>query len=214
MGFLFMARIIVYIDGSNFYHLSKLNFNKFVVDFSILINLIKKSDEEIIKIKYFNSPLNKQEEPLKYSEQMKFFDKLKKTPLMELDLGKLVKRPINKINVFCPNCGLKKIDNLSCPSCKREISIDSVYKASEKGVDVKIALGILVDALNDEYDSAFLISGDSDFIPAIDFVQSKLNKKVIYCRFPKPKTRELMNVCSETRIITQDIITNSRPEKR
>lgn len=208
-----VKKIIVYVDGSNFYHLSKLNFQSTRVDFSLLTDLLKKKDEEIIEIKYFNSPLNKQEEPEEYSKQMKFFEKLKKTPKLKLMLGRLVKRPINKINIICEKCGLKQVEEFYCPSCKKKISIKNTFKATEKGVDVKIALDLIIDALNNKYDSAFLISGDADFVPALQYIQKSLKKEVVYCRFPNPKTNELIQTAFEVRIITKEIINKSKPIK-
>ena len=42
--------------------------------------------------------------------------------------------------------------------------------AKEKMTDVKIATQIIIDAYNDEYDMAMLISGDSDLVPPINSV--------------------------------------------
>lgn len=41
----------------------------------------------------------------------------------------------------------------------------------EKGIDVLVALGMVLGAVRDEYDVAVLVSGDTDLVPAIDEVR-------------------------------------------
>jgi len=52
----------------------------------------------------------------------------------------------------------------------------------EKGVDVKIAVDLLVSAYEDHYDTAILLSSDTDLIPAIRQVRA-LGKAVEYIGF-------------------------------
>ena len=53
----------------------------------------------------------------------------------------------------------------------------------EKGIDVKLATDLVVGAVDDRYDTAIIISSDSDLIPAIDWVRKKRRKKVEYIGF-------------------------------
>jgi len=73
-------------------------------------------------------------------------------------------------------------------------------------VDVHLAISLLLDALADKYDVAFLFSGDADFCPSIKYIVKNLNKEVIFCHFPTPKTNELIQCCSESRLITKKMI--------
>lgn len=203
-------RIIAYFDGSNFYHLCKINFKLTTIDLEKIARQMLKQNEELLKIKYFNSPVNHQEEPEKYSKQQRFFDKVKQNPLLELNLGRLVKRPLNKITIKCDNCGLINIESLECPKCKKKILVNEVYKSTEKGLDVQIAIKLILDAINDNFDSALLFSGDADFAPAIEHIIKKIGKKVIFCSFPKPRTNELIGVCSETRFIKRSDVESSK----
>ena len=52
----------------------------------------------------------------------------------------------------------------------------------EKGVDVLMAVDLLVGAYENTYDTAILISSDTDLIPAIDKVRS-MKKKIEYIGF-------------------------------
>ncbi|MGH9185657.1 MAG: NYN domain-containing protein, partial [Acidimicrobiales bacterium] len=44
------------------------------------------------------------------------------------------------------------------------------YEAREKGIDVLIALHMVMGAVRDDYDVAVLASGDSDLVPAVEMV--------------------------------------------
>ncbi|PIU03213.1 MAG: hypothetical protein COT55_00065 [Candidatus Diapherotrites archaeon CG09_land_8_20_14_0_10_32_12] len=54
-GLIFMPkRIIVFIDGSNFYHSLKLSFKRTNLDLSNFINFLVK-DDNLISIKYYSA---------------------------------------------------------------------------------------------------------------------------------------------------------------
>lgn len=55
-------------------------------------------------------------------------------------------------------------------------------KIREKGTDVKIAVDLVVGAFENIYDTAILISSDTDLIPAIDYVNFR-KKKIEYVGF-------------------------------
>jgi len=58
-------------------------------------------------------------------------------------------------------------------------------KYREKGVDVKLATDLIVGAIDNQYDTALVVSSDTDLIPAIDWVRSR-GKKVEYVGFSIP----------------------------
>jgi len=159
-----LKRVIIFIDGSNFYYALKRSFFKTNIDFEKFCNFLC-SDNALITIKYYNSPLNRIDDPEEYKKQQKFFNYLLKVPLMDVYFGRLEKRPDGK--------------------------------KAEKGVDVKLAVDLVVNAYKDNYDIAILVSNDADFIPAINEVLA-LNKKVYYVGFPKMKSYHLNKVCSKT----------------
>jgi uncharacterized LabA/DUF88 family protein len=66
--------------------------------------------------------------------------------------------------------------------CKRCGHIWASY--NEKMTDVKIATQILVDAYQNKYDMAMLISGDSDLVPPISAVHQNFNNKRVFVAFP------------------------------
>lgn len=61
-------------------------------------------------------------------------------------------------------------------------SNDKKPKYREKGVDVSLAVDMVVTACDNRADTVFLVVSDSDYQPAVAEVQSR-NKKVIYVGF-------------------------------
>lgn len=55
--------------------------------------------------------------------------------------------------------------------------------APEKMLDTFIATDLVGDATFDAYDIALLVSEDSDFVPAVEFVQGMRNKQVVHIGF-------------------------------
>lgn len=62
----------------------------------------------------------------------------------------------------------------------RIMPIEGVYK--EKGTDVKIAVDLVIGAVDNHYDTAILISSDTDLIPAIRYIKYR-KKKLEYVGF-------------------------------
>jgi uncharacterized LabA/DUF88 family protein len=54
----------------------------------------------------------------------------------------------------------------------------------EKMTDVNIATQIMIDAFQDKYDMAMLISGDSDLVPPIRTIHELFNNKRVFVAFP------------------------------
>lgn len=77
----------------------------------------------------------------------------------------------------------------------------------EKGVDVLLAIDLVIGALRDEFESAVLISSDSDLIAAVEFVRS-LGKQVIYVAFDGRRTIGLSKKASKTVIWSKESLTS------
>ena len=80
---------------------------------------------------------------------------------------------------------------------------DGVYH--EKGVDVKLAVDLLVGAYDDLYDSAILISSDTDLIPAIQKVKH-LGKHVEYIGFAHQPSFGMQRFASLSRLLIKEDI--------
>jgi uncharacterized LabA/DUF88 family protein len=73
----------------------------------------------------------------------------------------------------------------------------------EKGVDVKIAVDMLVGAYENLYDVAILVSSDTDLIPVIQKVK-QLGKEVEYIGFSHKPSYGLIKNANETRLLTKN----------
>jgi len=172
-----MKKILVQIDGSNFYnkvkeilpkvHLTPFNYKDFAK------SVLKGQSSSIV---YYVGEIrrthdNKKSELL-YSSQQSLFLNLRKQKII-IKLGYL---------------------------------LFSSGKFHEKGVDVQIAVDIVRGAIKNEYDICYLISSDTDLLPAIKTAR-KENKKIIYVGFEKALSKALMKNCSSYIILKKKDLT-------
>lgn len=78
---------------------------------------------------------------------------------------------------------------------------DGVYH--EKGVDVQLAVDILVGAYEDTYDTAIVISSDTDLIPAIEKVK-KLGKEIEYIGFSHQPSFAMERFATLSRLLIKE----------
>lgn len=71
----------------------------------------------------------------------------------------------------------------------------------EKGVDVNIAVDILVAAYENLCDRIILVSSDTDLLPAIKKAREK-GKKIEYVGFAHQRSYALINLCSKYKLLT------------
>src|SRR3989344_7412516 len=85
-----MERIIIYIDGSNFYFSIKKKFNCKIDVEKFCKKLI--GENNLVKINYYIAPIDQFNNPEMYAEQQRFFSKLKKIKKLNIIFGRLEKR--------------------------------------------------------------------------------------------------------------------------
>jgi uncharacterized LabA/DUF88 family protein len=73
----------------------------------------------------------------------------------------------------------------------------------EKGVDVQIAVDILIGAYENLYDTAILVSSDTDLIPALAKARS-MKKKIEYIGFSHKPSYGLITHSDIRRLLTKD----------
>ncbi len=76
----------------------------------------------------------------------------------------------------------------------------------EKGVDVEIAVDLVTGAYEDLYDTAILISSDTDLLPAIKIARGK-GKKVEYVGFSDRPSFGLQRNCDSSRLLVKSELT-------
>lgn len=182
-----MSKIIIFIDGSNFYHRLKFLTKNFK-DTSLLDFDYKNFSEwlcgenELTQIRYYIGAVkrknNDKSEDL-YRNQQKLFRKLQNFNI-EIIQGHLIQHP------------------------------DKTYH--EKGVDVRLAVDMIKLARNNEYDKALLLSSDTDLVPAVEEVLS-LNKRVKYICSSDNQSFGLTKICKDYLVLREDDIYNFLPKK-
>lgn len=79
-------------------------------------------------------------------------------------------------------------------------------KYHEKGVDVLLALDLALGAVDNKYDTALLVSSDTDLLPAIKETE-KRGKKVEYIGFLHRPSIAMVSNCKTSRLINKADLT-------
>lgn len=198
-----MERISIYIDGGNFYHLviKKLGIEETDFDFDALANLLV--DGRVVGEnckRFYKGSIREKEGDLRskelMSKQTRLFTFLKKGG-WDIKTSKLRTR-IEELVIDTRVIEYQKLKKLGIEKIQTE-------RMREKGIDVKIATDLLVGAFDDKYDTAIVVSSDSDLVPAIDWIRNRMKKKVEYIGFsipdadhPEKSTRPLTMMFSKT----------------
>jgi uncharacterized LabA/DUF88 family protein len=157
-------RAIVFIDGNNWYHNVQSVVDKpRTVDFRKLSNQIAKHfNINIVEIRYYNS-------------------------IPDIELGEEV---YYKHMMFL--AGLKQ-KNIKVSTAKlKKMRVNGKSLRVEKGIDVLIAVDMIRKTLlENECDCCALISGDSDFVPAMRLIK-KSGKEVLTTSVLRGYARELL----------------------
>lgn len=192
----------LFIDSSNTYH--RLKENNLYKTFSykwLCEELSKKFN--IGRVFLYDAIKNYNLEPKQFSEQQKFHEKLKKEipnlTIRQRKLKYLTKD--DKIEKAKKDCGF-------CTKCIRKTE-DFLRKAGlrklskEKGIDVLLVADMIKYAFQDKYETALLLTGDADFIPAVELAQS-FKKEVINIHCYAGSSGDLRNSCDSHTLITSD----------
>ena len=86
-------------------------------------------------------------------------------------------------------------------------------KFHEKGVDVQIAVDIARGSIKNEFSKFYLISSDTDLLPAIQTAKDE-GKEVIYVGFENFISRALQKNCSSYLILKKEQILKFAKVKR
>lgn len=186
--------VLVFIDGNNWHHNSKSVINPNDIDFDKLVKFICNHFDFIFKkpIRYYNSIPDISDGELMYYKHMEFLTSLKKqgieviTRKLQKSSTKEIKQEkegmINSLDL-CANC--KPLVKQNCDECVGNV------KKKEKGIDIKIAVDMIKKCLiENECDCCILISGDADFIPAMQVIKDA-KKEVVTSSVLAGYSREL-----------------------
>ncbi len=151
-------RVMVFIDGANLYSCIRKAFGRTDFDVGKIGNKLV-SGRELVRIYYYNAPIDPVEDPGGSRDQQKFFAALGWIPYLEKRMGKLLPRETRH----------------RCPNCNR----DNTYRTHvQKGVDTRICIDIVTLAVRETYDVGIVVSGDSDLTEAVHFVKEFPRKRI------------------------------------
>jgi uncharacterized LabA/DUF88 family protein len=173
----------VYIDGFNLYFGIRWEamkqgtpdaphprwYSYLWLDLDKMCRLMLTDRQELVSIKYFTAPIIGGKK--KQQRQNAYLDAIRTLPKTQVILGRF--EPEKKECVKC------KYPNLH---------------PQEKKTDVNIATNLICDALADVYDTAILVTADSDLVPAIQAVKKlKPDKRIVVAFPPNRYSKELQD---------------------
>lgn len=156
-----IERVIAYVDGFNLYFgLKEAGWRRYYwVDIKKLVTRLLKENQQLIVTKYFTARISGP--PDKQKRQSIFLEALSTLTDFKIYYGHYLSSTIT-----CNKCGRNWLD------------------FEEKMTDVNIATEMLTDAFEDKFDTAILISADSDLVPPIRTIKRIYPQKRIVVFFP------------------------------
>jgi len=181
-------RTNVYIDGFNLYYGCLKGTPYKWLDLAAFCQAsFPPPRNHINRIRYFTAHVNaRPNDPHQPIRQQTFLRALRTIPHLSVHLGSYLEKPTRMPLHPPPATGPKTVE---------------VMKSEEKGSDVNIACYLLVDAFDDDYEAAVVISNDSDLAEPIRLVRKKFHKPVIVlhpCGPGRTPSYELRKVASKS----------------
>jgi len=162
------TRAVAYIDGFNLYFGLRSKYGRkysWLNVEQLAQSLIVDPNTQLQFVKYFTARIRNN--PSKQRRQIQYLEALETLANTQIIYGKYY------------------FSERQCPACNHTHRFPS-----EKMTDVNIAVNMLVDAYEDRFDLAFLISGDSDLSGPVKEIRKKFPSKIIIAAFP-PDTKSL-----------------------
>lgn len=181
-----IERVEILIDGGNFYHLvlKRLGCHESDFDFEAFANYLKGENREIINFgkRYYIGTVREKEDNHETTKAMTsqtvLFGRLESTNWC-IKTSKLRTRT-ETIKIDDRVLDHEKL-------LQKGITQITYQRSREKGIDVKLAVDLLIGAYEDKFDTAIIVSSDTDLIPVIDLVRKKIGKKIEYIGFSSPQ---------------------------
>jgi len=144
-----------------------------------LSEVLLRKDQVLIRTKYFTSRIRGK--PQSEMRQGLFLDAISILPNIEFYWGTFQPDPKE-----CRKCG------------------GTAFHPQEKKTDVNIATQMLNDAIHNNFDTALLVSGDSDQVPTIEMVRKVFNRHVVVAFPPRRFSAEMQKVATASYRIGED----------
>ena len=202
-------RAIVYVDGFNLYfglrastinrkNIKRLPKRVYWLDIQKLAETLVQG-RQLVCVKYFTARIKGN--PDKQNRQNTFLNALQiQCHKLQMIEGRYLFR-----EVFCMRCRTISSD-IICSKCG-----NVNHLPEEKKSDVNIATQMVKDAYENNFDVAYLISGDSDLVPPIEVIRAMTPPKRVIVVFPPNRggSKELKNTADFVLYLSARDIKNS-----
>ncbi|MCK0538076.1 NYN domain-containing protein [Alcanivorax quisquiliarum] len=186
-----MSRVISYIDGFNLYFgLKGKGWKRYYwLDLAALSTSLLKPEQTLLATHYFTARLRMAgKNHADKQRQDDYLDALATRPNLHIHHGHYLKKMRQ-----CRSCGAQWPD----------------YE--EKMTDVNIAVQLLADAFDDHFDTALIISADSDLTTPVQFVRKRFpQKRIIVAQPPGRNSVQLANAATAAFTLSQTKIRQSQ----
>ena len=169
-----MDRVIAYIDGFNLYFGLKDSGlkNCYWLNIQSLAQKFLKPQQQLDYVKYFTAKIKQPSD--KSQRQHLYLQAIETLSDTSIYYGRYMQN-----EKTCRLCGGKYFVN------------------SEKMTDVNMAVEMMTDAMQDKFDTAFLISGDGDLTGPVRAIQNLFPSKKVFVMFPPKRfSHDLSKVAS------------------
>ena len=183
-------RVIAYIDGFNLYYgLRSKGWRRYYwLDMYRLVENLLRPQQQVMQVRYFTSRvISPSNDPGKAHRQNTYLEALQTLPNFTITYGQFLPKERT-----CPSCGA------TTPGYE------------EKMTDVNIAVSMLADAYDDLFDTALLISGDSDLYGPISEVRHRHPRKRVIVAFPPGRVSKKLRKEYPSFTIGRKVISDSQ----
>ena len=173
---------VFFIDGNNWYHAArKIRINSSTLDYIRFAQKLSLGLRDVLEVRYY---VGKVRGDLNLTRNQERFLASIKRQGVKVILGRVERkqeqRSANQVRKELENILSSYGDRIKPPavlSKLTELARRDTYSYTEKRVDVNIAVDMVSMAMKNEFDVAYLVSADGDFVPAVEAVR-ELGKKV------------------------------------
>lgn len=167
-----LPRAVLFIDGNNWYHgLKSIGVQSIALDYRKVAEKLLLNKRHLAEIRYY---VGKVSGDLARARQQENFLKGLRQQGVRVSLGRIEKREISPgKNPITRR--LKSILDEHGEHLRQDIRAEldplchqPILTYIEKQVDVQIAVDLVSMAQHDQYDVAYLLSADGDFVPAVE----------------------------------------------
>ena len=186
-----VQRVAVYIDGFNLYYgLKSKGWRRYYwLDLRRMAENLLRPRQELVMVRYFTTRISPEpQDPGKTVRQNTFLEALATLQDLYIHYGKYMPK------------------EQTCLNCR---ATWQTYE--EKMTDVNIAVELLGDAQDDVFDTAIIISGDSDLTGPVTAIRSRYSNKQVIVAFPPDRvSKQLRQVATASFVIGRKKLDDSQ----